>query len=114
MTVQTFLMIVQSVCAGGLAWSCFCRLVYTNHETVREIRLAIWLQCVTSALACWAPLMPALIPELHGAGDFRWLPGQTPIWIYVAVVVSTTLMQLVMAQYWRYGTPSDFQTRGFL
>ncbi len=114
MTVQTFLMILQMVFAGGLAWSCFCRLVHTNHDTVREIRWAIWLQCVTSALACWAPLLPALVPELNGRGDFAWQPGDTPAWIYVAVVVSTTVMQLATAQYWRYGPPSDFQTRGFL
>jgi hypothetical protein len=111
MTLHTLLMILQMVFAGGLAWSCFCRLVWTDHETVREIRWAIWLQCVTSALACWAPILPALVPELHGAGEFRWLPGYTPIWIYTAVVVSTTVMQLVTAQYWRHGPPGDFQNR---
>ena len=35
---QAFLYAVQFIMASLCAWSCFCRLVRTNAETVREIR----------------------------------------------------------------------------
>jgi hypothetical protein len=111
-TGHTALMIVQMVFAAGLAWSCFCRLVRSDTETQREIRLAIWLQGVAAGLALGAPVLPLLVPELHGAGVIRWLPGHTPMWIYVLVLIAATLMQLVTAKFWRDGPPAAFQTRG--
>ncbi len=113
MTLHSTILVVQSVIAAGLAWSCFCRLAMTDGETHREIRLAIWFQAVTSGLVLFSPVLPALVPELCGSGGFQWSAGHTPGWIYALALLSAALMQLSTARFWRYGVPSDFQTRGF-
>lgn len=104
------LLVLQVVLAAMLAWSCFCRLVKTDHETVREIRLAIWFEAVAAGLVMAAPALPALVPQLLGTGLLRWEPGETPTWIWLVLLAAATGMQLVTARYWRHGTPTDFRS----
>lgn len=104
---------VQFVFAAGLFWSCFCRLVKTNAETIREIRLAIWLESVAAALVMGAPILPLVMPaEFLGHGLVRWQPWTTPAWVWVVLLVAATLMQLVTAKFWRNAPPPDFQRGG--
>ncbi len=112
--IQVGLMVVQMLFALALVYACFCRVVKTNEETVREIRWTIWLEGVAACLMFGAPVMPELIYQFRGEGPFKWQPGMTPDWVYVLMLVSATLVQLSTARFWRYGPPNDFQTRGFL
>jgi hypothetical protein len=98
-----WLILVQMVLAGALAHSCFCRLVRTDVDTVREIRLAIWFQALAAGLVLGAPVLPIFMREA------QWPSGTTPRWIWVVLLVSATLMQIVASRYWRNGIPPDFQ-----
>lgn len=100
--------VFQAIAAAALAWSCFCRLVRTDHDTIREVRLAIWFQAVTACLLVGAPVIPLLVPELSHA----WKPWTTPRWIYLAGLASATVMQIVTARYWGDGVPTRFQKSG--
>lgn len=102
---QAFLYAVQFIMASLCLWSCFCRLVRTNAETIREIRWAITLQFAVCLLLIGAPFIPLLIPELATA----WKPLTTPGWVYVLAVSAMTLMQLVKARNWVNGVPQEYQ-----
>jgi membrane protease YdiL (CAAX protease family) len=108
-SVPELLLLIQIAGAAGLFWSCFCRLVKTDAETIREIRWAIWFESVAAALVIGAPFLPLLVPELYGEDLFRWQPYTTPKWIWVLLLLAATIMQLVTAKFWRRGPPSDFQ-----
>ncbi len=107
--MKAALLCLQMLAAAALAWSCFCRLVRTDVETIREIRLSVWFEAVAAGLVLAAPVLPLLVPQLNGAGMWRWQPWTTPWWIWLALLLSATGMQLVTAQYWRHGTPQDFR-----
>ncbi len=94
---------LQVLAAGSLAWSCFCRLVRTDAETIREVRLAIWFEAMAAGLVMAAPFMPALVPEA------QWTTGTTPRWIWLVLLLAATLVQIVTSKYWRHGVPDDFQ-----
>lgn len=102
---QAFLYAVQFIMASLCLWSCFCRLVRTNAETIREIRWAITLQFAVCLLLICAPFIPLLIPELATA----WKPLTTPGWVYVLAVSAMALMQLVYARNWVNGVPQEYQ-----
>lgn len=108
------LVIVQKAFALALMYACFCRVVKTNAETIREIRWAIWLEGVAAGLVFGAPVLPELVYQFRGTGTFFWQPGHTPVWIYVLLLIAAALVQFSTARFWRYGPPCDFQTRGFL
>jgi len=101
--MNTVLVLLQMVMALGLAYSCFCRLVRTDAETVREVRLAIWFEALAAGLVAGAPIVPLLVPEI------TWSPGTTPRWIWLVLLVAATFVQLVTSRYWRGGIPRDFQ-----
>nr|DAG84927.1 MAG TPA: hypothetical protein [Caudoviricetes sp.] len=101
--MNTVLVLLQVVMAMGLAYSCFCRLVRTDAETVREVRLAIWFEAMAAGMVAGAPIVPLLVQEI------TWSAGTTPRWIWLALLVSATLVQLVTSRYWRDGVPDDFQ-----
>lgn len=108
------LLVLQMGFAIVLMYACFCRVVKTNEETVREIRWAIWLEGVSAGLMFGAPVLPELVYQFRGTGVFQWLPGMTPEWVYVLMLVSAALVQLSTARFWQFTPPNDFQTRGFL
>lgn len=105
--VHAFMLVVQVFFAGGLAWSCFCRLVKCTPDTIREIRWTIWLQAVCAGLVMGAPFLPGLVPGLHDA----WPLGTTPWWIWLCVLVASALMQWVTAKFWRPSIPAPFRER---
>lgn len=103
-TVDLILVVVQMVLATCLAVSCFCRLVRTDAETIREIRLAIWFEGVAAGLVGGAPILPWLVPEVA-----NWPPGVTPRGIWLVLLVAATSVQIVTARYWKTGVPAVFQ-----
>ena len=109
---QILLLLVQTLFAAALLWSCFCRVVKTNAETIREIRWCIVLEACAAGMVLGAPVLPLLIPEFAGRGVFRWQPWTTPAWVWVLLLIAATLMQLVTAKFWRNSPPPDFQRSG--
>lgn len=103
--MNTIFSIIQAAVAGALAYSCFCRLVRTDHTTEREIRLVIWLQAVAAGLVIGAPILPLIYPWIN------WKAWTTPWWIWAVLLFACTLMQIVTAKYWRLGVPPDFQRK---
>lgn len=101
--LDAVLVVIQMVLAACLACSCFCRLVRTDCETIREIRMAIWFEAMAAGLVMGAPVIPWLVPEI------TWHPGTTPRWVWLVLLVSATAVQIVTARYWKSGVPSVFQ-----
>ncbi|MCY1167119.1 hypothetical protein D9M73_70760 [compost metagenome] len=101
--MNTVMVLLQMVVALCLAYSCFCRLVRTDAETIREVRLAIWFQAMAAGLVAGAPILPLLVPEI------TWRAGTTPRWIWLVLLVAATFVQVVASRYWRNGMPRDFQ-----
>lgn len=99
------LLLVQLAFGLALAYSCFCRLVKTDAETIREIRWAICFEGAAGLLVFGAPFMPMLVPELSGA----WRPLTTPLWVWLSVLVACTLVQVATARFLHTGPPADFQ-----
>lgn len=97
------LIVLQMVLAAGLFYSCFCRMVRTDDDTIREIRLAIWFEAVAAGLVFGAPFLPLLVNQLD------WPAGSTPEWVWVILLLATTLMQFVTSRYWRHQPPGPFQ-----
>lgn len=103
-TIDAILVIVQMVLALSLAVSCFCRLVRTDAETIREIRLGIWFEGVAAGLVAGAPILPWLMPDVA-----KWEPGMTPRWIWLTLLVAATSVQIVTARHWKHAVPGAFQ-----
>lgn len=99
----TYLLILQTGYAAALAWTCFCRLVRTDDQTIREIRLAIWFEGVAALLVLLAPVLPILDPQTA-----KWQAWTTPIWVWLALLSSATLVQIATAKYWMDGVPACF------
>lgn len=104
-TFTLALLLIQTAFAAACVWSCFCHLVRTDADTIREVRWTIWFEGLVAGLVAIAPILPLTVPELAGA----WPVWTTPDWLYVLAVVAMTLMQLVTARYWGGGVPRDFQ-----
>lgn len=103
---MTILVLVQMICAAALAWSCFCRLVRVDLDTHREIRLTIWFEGLVAGLVFGAPVLPLLVPEIS------WAPWSTPRWVWLALLVAATLIQLSTSRFWHNGVPDNFKTMG--
>lgn len=93
----------QLVFSAVLIWSCFCRLVVTDDQTVREVRLAIWLEGVASMLLLVAPILPLMAPK-----TFVWVVFSTPSWAWLLLLASAMLVQVVTSKHWKHGTPTSF------
>lgn len=104
--IDLVLVFVQMAFASALLWSCFCRMVRTDDDTIREVRWAIWLESIAAMLVLGAPLLPALAP-----GHVDWPAGSTPLWIWLALLVAATLVQIVTARHWKHGVPLSFTNR---
>lgn len=102
MNIYHFL-IIQALFSVALAWSCFCRLVRTDDQTIREIRLAIWLEGVAAMLLLVAPFLP-LLPRQ----DFNWPAFTTPEWAWLFLLIAATLVQVATAKHWKHGVPTPF------
>lgn len=96
-------LVLQTVAACALLYSCFCRLVRTDETTIREIRLAIWFESVAAGLVIGAPILP-LVPEI----PTDWAPLTTPMWVWLVLLLAATLVQVVTSKFWRDGVPLDF------
>jgi hypothetical protein len=102
MKTQLFLF-AQMAMAAAMMYSCFCRLTKTNADTHREVRWAFIFEGMCAGLVMGAPVLPALVPEA------RWEPGTTPTAIWLLLLLSVWLVQLVTAQHWKHGVPAHFQ-----
>lgn len=101
--MKTVMLTVQAAFAVILMYSCFCRLVRTDEETHREIRWAILFEFIAASMVLGAPVIPMMIRQVS------WTAWTTPWWIWLALLIAATLMQVVTARYWRHGVPHDFQ-----
>ena len=104
--MTTPFVILQMLLAAALAYSCFYRLVLTDSETIREVRIAIWFKALAAGLVLGAPVMPLLLLP-----DADWEPGTTPAWIWLVLLAAAALVQIVTSRHWRGGVPVDFQKR---
>lgn len=95
--------LAQMTIAGALAWSCFCRLVRVDLDTNREIRWCIVFLAVVAGLVGGAPILPILMPN-----EITWAPWTTPTWVWLELLLATTLMQMSASKYWRAGVPAPF------
>lgn len=107
--MTAILLALQLVLGAALFYSCFCRLVKTDHKTIREVRWAIWLESVVAGMVVGAPVLPLMVPDFLGTGFFRWQPGETPLWVWIELLAASALMQIAASKYWRGGTPPDIQ-----
>lgn len=106
--MKTILLVAQLLLASTLMWTCFCRLVKTDADTHREVRWSILFEGIAAGLVMGAPYLPLLMPR-----EIHWMPFTTPLWVWVGLLVSVTLVQVVTARYWKDGTcPAPFQRTG--
>lgn len=92
MTVDTLSLAHTALCTA-LVWTCFCRLVKTNHETYPTVRLGLFVLAVSSLAGAVAP----------------WLWGFKPQWPSALLAVGMLATQTATARFWAYGTPCQFQ-----
>lgn len=97
------LLIVQSILAGALMWSCFVRLAKTNAETVREIRWAIWFLFCCAGLVFASPILPMLDSSIN------WRSMTTPAWIWISLLAAIVMVQVATSRHWKHGPPSSYQ-----
>lgn len=105
-----FLIYAQLALAAVLCWTCLCRGVKTDENTHREVRWAIAFEGVAGGLVFLAPLLPLMMVP----GGNRWSPSwpawSTPWGVWLVLLLSVTLVQLVTAKYWTNGhAPAQFQ-----
>lgn len=96
-------LLLQLVFSAVLIWSCFCRLVVTDDQTIREVRLAIWLEGVAAMLLMSAPVLPLVSPQ-----TLNWPAFTTPSWVWLVLLASAMLVQVVTSKHWKHGTPTSF------
>lgn len=91
---MTLTVIHAAVCMA-LFWSCFCRLVRTDHDTYPSVRLGFTVLgagALASAVAPWAW-------DVHHS------------WPSTALAGATLLAQGITARFWRAGVPNHFQRK---
>ena len=91
---MTLTVIHAAICAA-LFWSCFCRLVRTDHDTYPSVRLGFTVLgagALASAVAPWTW-------DVHHS------------WPSTALAGATLLAQGVTARFWRDGVPCYFQRK---
>lgn len=85
--------VINTVLCAALVWTCFCRFVKTNHETIPSVRFGLFVLAVTS-LAC------AVAP---------WSWGYRPEWPGLLLASGMLATQVATARFWAYGTPCQFK-----
>lgn len=91
-------LIAYELLCAALFYTVFCRLVRSNNQTRRLVRLAFLVLGTVSAMGMAAPL--------------AW--GLHPDWMTVALLASFLLVQVVTAIYWQDGVPITFRRGGML
>jgi hypothetical protein len=84
---------INTVLAGMLFYTCFCRLVRTSTDTVMPVRLAFCVLAAASALCGAAPFLTGMVPQ----------------WPQLVIEAAMAVVQALTAQYWRDGVPCHFQ-----
>ena len=97
------LTVLQMTAAAALFYSCFCRLVRTDQDTIPAVTHAIWFLALAAGMVFGAPILPLLVPQIE------WAPWTTPLWVWLGLLLATKLLQFVTARYWSHGTPEKFQ-----
>lgn len=104
LTMQEMLLIMQLGMALTIGWSCLCRVSKMDGDTRREVRWAMVFQAFAAGVLLGAPFLPVLMPL-----DFSYPALTTPDAVWVLLLVSIVVVQLVTAKYWREGVPQVFQ-----
>lgn len=84
---------INTVLSAALFYTCFCRLVRTDHGTVAGVRLGF---CALAGAAL-----------LNGCAPFLW--GYLPPAHVLAVLAAITLVQGITARHWKHGVPCHFR-----
>jgi len=90
---------LNAALCGALFYTCFCRIVRTDVDTVRPVRLAFCLLAAVS-VACMVAPLGWLKPVL---------PAVEPPVTQLVMVGSMFVVQALTARYWRDGVPCHFQ-----
>jgi hypothetical protein len=93
MTLHTLLLVLHTVFAAGLWWSCFCRATRMSKATRWEIRAVFW---ALGGAALFAGFAPFLFGEQAELTD-------------VLLLGAFLLVQWVTGRYWQRGTPREFE-----
>lgn len=102
-TTTIVLLILQATGSALLFWSSFCRLRFTDGETLLDIRMVIWLQSVSAVAVFVAPFAPLLDPQA-----FDWPALSTPLWVWVFAGLLAAAVQIVTARHWHAGVPRSY------
>lgn len=110
MKIESLFLVMQLLLALVLAYTCFCRIVKTDADTVREVRWAILFEGVAAGMVLGAPFMPMLMPR-----EIHWPAWSTPPWIWLTLLLAVTLVQITTARFWENGkAPAQFQAARWL
>lgn len=93
MTLHTLLLVLHTVFAAGLWWSCFCRAVRMSKATHWKIRAVFTALAGAALFAGVAPFLFAAEAELND----------------VLLLGAFVLVQWVTGHYWQRGTPREFE-----
>lgn len=85
--------IIHTILCVGLLWTCFCRLVHTNNETIPAIRFAFFALGSTALVAAAAP----------------WVWEYEAGWPALIITLATLVMQIITSRFWRQGVPHRLQ-----
>ena len=102
MNAHIVFLVLQVLAGASLFCSSFCRLRHISNETIAEIRFAVWLQSVSSLTVIVAPFLPLVEPA------FCWPPGETPIEVWVGIVITSAFIQIATARHWMAGVPWSY------
>lgn len=85
----------------AIMWTCWCRQVRSNSQTIEAVRLAFWLMFCAAMVLLVAPIGHKLWPD-------TW-PRYTIQWPTLGLMASAALVQIVTARHWLHGPPAVFQ-----
>lgn len=94
-TLQLLWLLLHTVLAAALVWSCVCRFTHTSKTNTRApIRWAFSALAVYAAVSLFAPY----------ASD--WMPDAMSVLALAAI----TAVQVVTSFFWRHGVPVRFRS----
>lgn len=75
-----------------LFYTCFCRSVKMNSNTIREIRLAFYGLSLAAVVSIFAPMR-----------------GWRPDWIHIIMLLAINIVQYTTSKFWHHSLPSSFE-----
>lgn len=86
-------LVVYEIVCVALFYTCFCRSVRTDKDTITGVRLAFWGVASVTLFCAWLPTTGFFVVN----------------WVDIAMPAAMLVVQLATAKHWRHGVPSAFQ-----